>query len=231
MRKLDILSSAPQNFIFRNNSNKTNFGGVLSLIYLIIVLIIGAYFLVFYFLKDNYSIEYLYFQDSSMLNEQKWNDKKNDPRYNPTFHFNVSLIENDRIQQNKRFIIKDISLNRTVENSVVHEKKITEVNYRILYDCLNDTTCQIDKNKIKIESLFLQFQYDGYVFDHQNTTSPFYKFGNHFLSIQLEKFNKIEFGWSIVKYSEDKDFFSIFDGLREKDEDDDKIIAPILKGT
>ena len=40
MEKLDFLSGAPNTFIFEKNSNKTNLGGVFTLIYLIIVLII-----------------------------------------------------------------------------------------------------------------------------------------------------------------------------------------------
>ena len=40
MQKLDFLSGAPKTFIFEKSSNKTNLGGVFTLIYLIIVLLI-----------------------------------------------------------------------------------------------------------------------------------------------------------------------------------------------
>ena len=35
MRKLDIISPSPNSFIFQEESNKTLFGGILSLIYLV----------------------------------------------------------------------------------------------------------------------------------------------------------------------------------------------------
>ena len=56
---IDFLSDQPRNFIFQKTSNKTNLGGILSLIYLIVFLIIAVSYFVFYALKDNYSIEYL----------------------------------------------------------------------------------------------------------------------------------------------------------------------------
>ena len=37
MNKLDFLSGAPKTLIFEKSSNKTNFGGVLTIIYLIIL--------------------------------------------------------------------------------------------------------------------------------------------------------------------------------------------------
>ena len=46
MRKLDILSKPPNNFIFQKVSNETTFGGILSLLYFMSALII---FLVYYF--------------------------------------------------------------------------------------------------------------------------------------------------------------------------------------
>ena len=62
MYKFDFLSSAPRNFIFQKYSNKTNFGGLLSVLYLILFLIISLYYLISYYNEDNYSILYYYIQ-------------------------------------------------------------------------------------------------------------------------------------------------------------------------
>ncbi len=59
LHAIDFLSNQPRNFIFQKTSNKTNLGGILSLIYLIVFLIIAVSYFAFYALKDNYSIEYL----------------------------------------------------------------------------------------------------------------------------------------------------------------------------
>ena len=48
MHRLDFLSGAPKTFIFEKSSNKTNLGGVFTLIYLIIVLIISLAYIVDY---------------------------------------------------------------------------------------------------------------------------------------------------------------------------------------
>ena len=60
MYKFDFLSSAPRNFIFQKYSNKTNFGGLLSVLYLILFLIISLYYLISYYNEDNYSIQYIF---------------------------------------------------------------------------------------------------------------------------------------------------------------------------
>ena len=54
MQKLDFLSGAPKTFIFEKSSNKTNLGGVFTLIYLIIVLLIFLVYIVDYELNQKY---------------------------------------------------------------------------------------------------------------------------------------------------------------------------------
>ena len=41
MRKLDFLSNFPKAYIFQQSSNKTTFGGFLTIIYVFIVLLIA----------------------------------------------------------------------------------------------------------------------------------------------------------------------------------------------
>ena len=56
MYKLDILSKAPNNFIFEKESNKTNLGRVITLIYLIIIIIITIVYICDYSINDKYSV-------------------------------------------------------------------------------------------------------------------------------------------------------------------------------
>ncbi len=85
----DFLTSAPQNFIFQRKSNKTNFGGVLSFIYLLIFLTITSFYLVSYYNEDDYSIQYLY-QEKVLTNKEK-REMINSTRYNPYFNFSLNL--------------------------------------------------------------------------------------------------------------------------------------------
>ena len=57
--KLDLLSNAPKIFIFQKHSNKTHFGGVLTFILLIIILILFSFNLIIFIAEEDYSIQYI----------------------------------------------------------------------------------------------------------------------------------------------------------------------------
>ena len=67
LNRLDFLSNAPKNFIFRNTSNKTNFGGILFLLYIFVVALIATIYLCDFFTDEDYSVEYTH--NSKMLDE------------------------------------------------------------------------------------------------------------------------------------------------------------------
>ena len=58
MNKLDFLSGAPRTLIFEKKSNKTNLGGVWTLIYLIIVLLLIVVYMYDYKANPKYSVFY-----------------------------------------------------------------------------------------------------------------------------------------------------------------------------
>lgn len=91
LNNLDFLSPSPKAFIFQENSNKTNFGGVFSLIYFLIFIILSIYYLSLYILDDNYSLEYFFYE--KILDTKQYIKKINDERYNPLFNMNVYLID------------------------------------------------------------------------------------------------------------------------------------------
>ena len=57
MKKIDFLNSSPKFFIFNNESNKTNFGGVLFLIYLIIMFFISLAYIYDYASNEKYEVQ------------------------------------------------------------------------------------------------------------------------------------------------------------------------------
>ena len=59
MYKLDFLSGAPRIFIFERYSNKTNLGGVLTLILLIIIFLV-VYIAINDYIGLKYSVTYNY---------------------------------------------------------------------------------------------------------------------------------------------------------------------------
>ena len=237
--RFDFLSSSPQNFIFQRNSNKTNLGGVLSMIYLIILLIISISYLVFYSMEDNYTIEYLYYE--KLLTREENLEKKNSPKYNPKFDFEIGLYEgsiNSGKPAGDRFIIKDLMQegSHIVNNFGTYSKRITEVDWLILYDCLNETSknCNINYTETQYNYVTFLLSFKGYIFDHQNKDSPFHILDDGSSLDYIPTFylnNPFARGniWSVVKYKEEKGFFAIFDIFKNKNEDDDKYIGAVVK--
>jgi hypothetical protein len=88
---LDFLSGSPKNFIFNKSSNKTLFGGILSLVFLILAFIIIIFYLLNFFLEDDFSVQYSYYQ-MPLNNDNEEEKKLNDERYNPYFNFQFSLF-------------------------------------------------------------------------------------------------------------------------------------------
>ena len=63
MRKLDFLSNSPKTFIFEKSSNKTTFGGFLTLIYILIIFIMSFVYIYNYLINDKYIITFLNYRD------------------------------------------------------------------------------------------------------------------------------------------------------------------------
>lgn len=59
MHPLDIISASPNLYILHQKSNKTNFGGVLFLIYLVLVILIIVYYILDYKDTPEFSIQSL----------------------------------------------------------------------------------------------------------------------------------------------------------------------------
>ena len=57
MHFLDFLSSSPKFFIFQKETAKTNFGGILFLIYIIVMISISLAYIVNYAVNDKYTYE------------------------------------------------------------------------------------------------------------------------------------------------------------------------------
>ena len=234
MHGIDFLSSEPKSFIFHKRSNKTNLGGVLSILYLLVFLIIAISYLVFYSLKDNYSIEYISYE--TIYSWEEYKEMFYDPRYDPTLYFEMYVFEEDENSNkkfNNRFLLfnRNDKYNQTMNSYAFFNSSVGAFQWTVLYDCLgkNTTTCQIEQNLTQSNEIQLMFRYLGFKLDHQNTTSPLYirkdRIYNYQFAYKFDYPMIMEYQWNIIKYNEEKGFFSIFDKLRNKKEDDDKIIG------
>ena len=90
MDKLDFLSGAPKTLIFEKSSNKTNFGGSLTILYLIILLVIIIIYMVNYAINPKYSVLYTY-EHQFNADTEYINKRYNDTGLNPKITFNFKM--------------------------------------------------------------------------------------------------------------------------------------------
>ena len=226
LNKLDFLSPPPKAFIFQENSNKTNFGGVFSLIYFLIFIILSIYYISLYVLDDNYSLEYFFYE--KILDTKQYIKKINDERYNPLFNMNVYLLDGyweEMLPPDNRFVVIDAGspTHPNFNYRFFQRKRFSDLKYIVAYDCLNNTkeNCTIEKNVLKNGYLTFMLIYNGFVFEPQNKTVPLFRAElriNYDIHVDEPEF--ISERWSIVKYREKEGFFSFFDKLKNKDDED-----------
>ena len=58
MRKLDFISKSPNFYIFKESANKTNLGGVLFLVHIIIIVLLAIVYFYDYFKNEKYTFSY-----------------------------------------------------------------------------------------------------------------------------------------------------------------------------
>ena len=135
LNSFDFLSSSPQNFIFQRRINRTNFGGFLSFIYLLIFLTITGFYLISYFNEDDYSIQYLY--KKLILNSEEKSKLYNDSRYNPAFNFYFNFSFNDKGNISERYQIRLYDRPSTrLYTSKLYKGLIPYIDIYVLFDCL-----------------------------------------------------------------------------------------------
>ena len=88
MNKLDFLNGAPKTFIFERNSNKTNLGGIFTLIYLIIIILIIFAYIYSYEVNIKYSLLYTYEHE---YDKKRLEEKSEDERFNPEITYNIRI--------------------------------------------------------------------------------------------------------------------------------------------
>ena len=211
MHPLDFLSDSPNVFIFRKKANKTNLGGLLFLVYLIICLVIFLYYLFDYIKNDKYKVKYT-FQNHKDLNIESFNDY----RINPLINISISLTDENHQALSKNFIIAlKVKNSQTIyaydsNNKQFMLRALSPYYFYIYYRCENLYNCSIRKED-KRKFYYITFGYMNYLIDHQNSSSPIYK-DDMFFSYRYEfplnhKINK-QFLWHIIKYIDKTNFFS-----------------------
>lgn len=218
VRKIDLLSAVPQILIFNQGSNKTVFGGVLSIIYVVIFLLIAIAYLVDYYGNDKYEVEYGIRQE--VLSEEKEKEIIENPDYNPNLNFRVVLRDSNLNPLSDRFVLFHGNDTFFSEQDII-SYNITGLNFGVMYRCENKSCLINEEDKVDFGySLYLIYR--GYVLDHQGDI-PLHKAEDDFAMNSMFFFQKPTiqyFQWGIIKYAEEKGLLGVFANLIGGEDED-----------
>ena len=136
MHPLDIISSSPNLYILQKSSNKKNFGGFLFLIYLLAILFIFIIYIIDYVQNDKYIIQS--FEHPNSKTDEEINSRNTDELYNPNINFKLDLrafFQDKEQYLPKKFKLYDNKVGQFIERNKHFNKKITEFNIYVLYEC------------------------------------------------------------------------------------------------
>jgi hypothetical protein len=210
MHPLDFISQSPHLFIFNREANKTNFGGLLFIIYIVICLGIFLYYLLNYIENNKYEIQYT-LNYNQTLYEDRHAILQNDS-LNPTMYIDI-LLHNGRGKYfNETFIIADLNDLRNWKYSDYYyiKEKANNIHIGIFYFC-HDINCTLKEEDLE-DYHFLTLFYRSFLLSHQNDSIPIYQDEDIIQSYDLEfSMNlkmKQKLNWQVIKYKDKGGLFS-----------------------
>ena len=228
MRALDFVSRSPQLSIFKEGANKTKFGGVIFLIYIIILITLAIIYLYDYIARDKYEFNFVIVKKPyNQLDEERQNNYV-DPNLNIEIEFSPRLLIDSEYLRSPNFLVVDVKkledyvrakeyiikpndeiIIKKNESSI---RKLNDIQLAVLYKC-NGNDCSIRKeDKVNGTQVYIMnFDYQGFSLQHQNPNKPL---------IKLEKFRNWRYGflfsenatliylkWRKIVYEEEKGIF------------------------
>ena len=168
LKKFDFLNSLPQLYFLEKKTNKTLFGGILFIIYFLLMLTISIFYILDYCLNDKYDIRYSLYKHYS--NEKDLEAHNNEVFRNFNFTFSLLKVKRNlkREELNSNFILIDSNFNEIGRDETVSLTSNNRLLYAI-YTCSGNCT----HDDTKDDMLYLMdINYPGYKIDHQNDKIP-----------------------------------------------------------
>ena len=222
MHCFDFLSEPPKIFIFQKRRNQTNFGGILFLIYIIIMVLISLAYIIDYSINDKYTYEALTFYNHTD-DAQEISSMNKDLELNPFLNLTLFFYQPD-----DKFAVYDLhnqefmnTSSRDAYGNIIYNirKQISDINITIYYKCEEDRNCSSLNEFIELYgySIFtgVDINYTNYKINHgedipvQKSENKPETFFDAYITekLGLEIWN---FEWEVIKY---KDQRSLFDSL------------------
>ena len=223
MYNLDFLSESPKIFIFQNVKNKTNFGGILFLIYIAVMIFISLLYLADYSMNEKYSYEALtiYNRTNVSYDESFAKDKE----LNPILNISIEFFDSDK------FALLEYSSGNLLEDLPKYEfsKQFSENDIIIYYKCGQDSKCTSFEEYYNNSGYLANYgqvniTYHGYKINHTHEP-PVYEddsgnLNSKILSLKNGEGKGIKIGyknrtyeWEVIKYRDQK---SLFDSVTKR---------------
>ena len=220
MYALDFLSESPTIFIFNKETNKTNFGGVLFLQYIIVMILISLVYILDYAINKKFTYESFLFlnQTDDKIEQEK---KEQDEKINPYLYFKISF-------NNSNYGIWNRSSESPIENSYTDyygntayyfKEQASIIDITIFYICGDDENCTSLKDIKEKNYCNITMEYPEYPIIHSEDPPvkeypmTFYKSLKKLYKLDFEVWN---YDWEIIRYNDQK---SLFDTLTNKKTD------------
>jgi len=214
MNSLDIFSDSPKYFIFQKETNKTNFGGVLTLFFSLIMIFISILYLFDFYDMNNYSIEYSHIINSTLnIDIPKLNEN---PEDNPNITFRIRLLDYNNQDLSENFMLYDPRQKQyldRIENYTFIDRRVSDFSIGVLYKCIDKFNCSLreeDKSKFGYK---IRVDYETKKIDLQNSPTPI---TNDSIWIRIEEdffykylFDKV-LKWEVIKYKDQSTLFDRF---------------------
>ena len=236
MRKLDFISGSPQLAIFKEGANKTNLGGILYLIYLIVLLFLATIYIFDFFKNERYEFDYTLIKTLNAENKLLKDETMNS-MLDADLDFNIVLFKDDLyhegndLTENKNFLIFDdqifnykwidedddgfVIISDDDDFIVKQNKTIRrpiDSTLAVLYRC-NGKNCTIrEEDKFETYSYFISLGYRGFFLQHQDPKKPQEQLPEETFWFEtnpfLENTNIYFIDWELIEYEEEKGIFA-----------------------
>ena len=219
MRKLDFLSNFPKAYIFQQSSNKTTFGGFLTIIYVFIVLLIAFTYVYNYYVNDKYIISYITYQ--SKVTDEKREELLKDDEYNPSLNFSFEILDQNYQPLSENFLLVDMRKCIILDRNKLYSYKVSDLVVAVVYNC-SDTNCDLrPEDKWYEYHLYYNFKLKKQIFslNLQDKNQPIQLNNNYLEQIFVMNQNfmqSVNAYWEIIKVTEEKGLFDNYIGSKKE---------------
>jgi len=227
MKIFDFLTEPPNIFIFNKIKNKNNFGGLLFLLYIFVMILIALVYILDYAENDKFIYESMYVDNKTDTDDFDYDiidSIINDDELTPYLNLTLRIyFEAFGVYDNNKQKFLELDHRDAYQYSIYTvNKKVHQLDLTVFFKCGEDKSCSRIKEIFEI--------YDGF-YGEYFVIRPKYKI-NHFGDPPVqERYEEPVFGhgypifnteiglgydffeWEVIKYQDQK---SLFDTLTKK---------------